>query len=252
MTIHSLNHKKPVVYGLIGFVTGAIAASLIAYTLRTVPSTPVSLTTELNSRTAKLINSPQASPTNVPEVRPGMPGMMAHSDQHFIVMMIPHHEAAVAMAELAITRSKHPEIKKLAEAIETTQTQEIQQMQTWYKQWYGTNVPIWSPGMGFGMGQRNRTSLMPQRSGRGDRGYEGRRWMGIDLDALKNASDFDQEFILQMIPHHQMAIMMSSMVANSATHPEIRTLAQSIIRNQSAEIEQMQQWERIWYPQKDD
>ncbi|HBE49392.1 MAG TPA: DUF305 domain-containing protein, partial [Cyanobacteria bacterium UBA11369] len=29
--------------------------------------------------------------------------------------------------------------------------------------------------------------------------------------------------------------------------PEIRNLAQSIIRTQNAEIRQMQQWEQAWY-----
>ena len=61
------------------------------------------------------------------------------------------------------------------------------------------------------------------------------------MSALKNASDFDQEFLRQMTRHHQMATMMAGMVVNSAEHPEIRQLAQSIIKSQSAEIAQMQQ-----------
>lgn len=90
---------------------------------------------------------------------------------------------------------------------------------------------------------------------RGDRDVAN-RWqpkryhqMQTDLEALKNAPDFDREFIAQMIPHHQMAVMMSTMLANRAEHSEIRTLAQSIIQSQSAEIGQMQQWEQTWYPQ---
>ena len=71
--------------------------------------------------------------------------------------------------------------------------------------------------------------------------------MGTDLAALKNAPNFDREFIEQMIPHHEMAIMMASMVLDRAEHPEIRNLAKSIIRSQSAEIEQMQQWYQTWF-----
>jgi uncharacterized protein (DUF305 family) len=51
-----------------------------------------------------------------------------------------------------------------------------------------------------------------------------------------------------MIPHHQMAIMMSTMVLNSARNQEIRDLAQAIIDGQSAEIQQMQEWYQTWYP----
>ena len=68
-------------------------------------------------------------------------------------------------------------------------------------------------------------------------------WHPVMLsNALKKAPDFDKEFVQQMIPHHQMGVMMAKMASERASHPEIRTLAQSIITSQSAEIAQMQGW----------
>ena len=52
---------------------------------------------------------------------PGQMGM-GYSDQQFIVMMIPHHDGAIAMADLALTRAKRPEIKALAKSIKASQT----------------------------------------------------------------------------------------------------------------------------------
>jgi uncharacterized protein (DUF305 family) len=226
MTANIIVEKKPLIYGLIGLATGALAASLITYnlTIQQVPSTMMS---------PRFANASARSG--------GFFGGMVRSDQHFIVMMIPHHEDAIAMADLALSRAKHPEIKQLAATIKATQTQEIQQMRTWYKQWYNAEVPEAARGMGMMY--------------RGDRDvanrWQPRRYhqMQTDLAALKNAPDFDREFMAQMIPHHQMAVMMSTMLANRAEHPEIRTLAQSIIKSQSAEIDQMQQWDQTWYPQ---
>jgi len=43
-------------------------------------------------------------------------------------MIIPHHEGAVKMAELALKLAKHPEVKQLAEEIKRDQTREISQM----------------------------------------------------------------------------------------------------------------------------
>lgn len=174
------------------------------------------------------------------QATPPRRGMMTQGvDRHFIEMMIPHHEDAVEMAELALSRAKHPEIKKLAQAIIKEQNREIEQMQTWYKKWYGTEVPAASmPGMGMmerGQGMRGM-SMHPNMIG-----------MEMHLETLKNASDFDREFIIQMIPHHRMAVMMSNMALNSATHPEIRNLMQSMIKSQTAEIEQMWQWYQAWY-----
>jgi len=178
--------------------------------------------------------------------------MMTQIDRHFIEMMIPHHKGAVEMADLALLRAQHPEIKKLAEAVKVAQTREIQQMQTWYKQWYGKEVPV-SP-MGMGMmkrGQRMGQKTSPNMMGQGQgmmKMHRDMMGMEMNLDALKSASDFDKEFIRQMIPHHQMAVKMAQMVLNTATHPEIRTLGQSIINSQTAEIEQMRQWYQVWYP----
>jgi uncharacterized protein (DUF305 family) len=210
-------------------------------------------------------NGMQAQPqANAPQdkvaIAPYRQGMRGQSDQHFIVMMIPHHEGAVAMADLALSRAQHPEIKKLAEAIKTSQTREIQQMRTWYKQWYGTEVPAWGPGKGWGWGNQARqqpgNNAQPYSGpgmgmGQGHMGGPGRMGMGqrgTDLSALQNATNFDQAFIQQMIPHHQMAVMMSSMTLANSRRPEIRKLAQSIIDSQSAEIAQMQQWYQTWYP----
>ena len=78
-------------------------------------------------------------------------------------------------------------------------------------------------------------------------GPAGMGQMGTDLSALQNATNFDQTFIQQMIPHHQMAVMMSSMALANSRRPKIRKLAQSIIDSQNAEIAQMQRWYQVWY-----
>ena len=58
-----------------------------------------------------------------------MMGANADFDRMFLQMMIPHHEAAIAMAEQALTQAEHREIKTLAQGIITTQRAEIGEMQ---------------------------------------------------------------------------------------------------------------------------
>jgi uncharacterized protein (DUF305 family) len=57
-------------------------------------------------------------------------------DLRFLDAMIPHHEGAVVMANDALSKSKRPEIKTLAEAIISSQQAEINQMQQWRQSWY--------------------------------------------------------------------------------------------------------------------
>ncbi len=57
-------------------------------------------------------------------------------DLRFIDAMIPHHEGAITMAEDALSKSKRPEIQKLAKNIISSQETEIKQLEQWRKNWY--------------------------------------------------------------------------------------------------------------------
>ena len=72
-----------------------------------------------------------------------------------------------------------------------------------------------------------------------------------DTNVLQNVSEahFDREFIEQMIPHHEMAIMMAEMLRASTVRDEMKELANNIITSQSREIEMMRGWLTSWYGQ---
>jgi len=57
-------------------------------------------------------------------------------DKAFIDAMIPHHQSAIEMAEVAYEKSKNPRIKELAENIMSAQKRETEQMKQWRKDWY--------------------------------------------------------------------------------------------------------------------
>jgi uncharacterized protein (DUF305 family) len=57
-------------------------------------------------------------------------------DRAFIDAMIPHHESAIAMANVALQESEDPEILRIAEDIVNAQELEISQMRAWRGEWY--------------------------------------------------------------------------------------------------------------------
>lgn len=161
--------------------------------------------------------------------------MRANSmDAHFIEQMIPHHEDAITMAKLAQAKAKRAEVKQLAENIIDSQGKEINQMKDWYREWYGKDVPQGDQVMGMhGMQQKQGMHM-------GMMGDE------TDMTRLEQAEDFDTAFIEEMIPHHQMAVMMASMLKNGTARFEMKKLADDIINAQTKEIKQMREWLNEW------
>ncbi len=159
-------------------------------------------------------------------------GMMNNIDEHFIEQMVPHHDGAIAMAKLALQKAKRPEIKTLAQNITSAQEKEIREMQSWYKSWFGGDVKV-----------GNTYSMMGGMMSQGGMHMGGQQ----DITTLENATDFDKAFIEEMIPHHQLAIMMAQMLKSGTNRPEMLTLANNIIESQSKEIEEMQSWYKNWY-----
>lgn len=91
--------------------------------------------------------------------------------------------------------------------------------------------------------------------------------MGIDTSRMKDTSadhmnmsmndmsdelngrtgdDFDKNFLLMMIAHHQGAIDMAKLADKNAKHQEIKDLSKDILSAQSKEIDQMQTWQTEW------
>lgn len=142
---------------------------------------------------------------------------MIGSDAMFLQMMIPHHEQAVVMSELALSTSKDAEVLKLAKQIRDAQAPEIIQMQGWLADAGLSEDPGHS--MGNGMGGMLSDS---------------------ELSALKESTGkaFDKLFLTGMIAHHEGAIHMVMMIENSPNQ-DINKLGQDIVKSQTAEIELM-------------
>lgn len=143
------------------------------------------------------------------------------ADAMFVTGMIPHHEAAVEMAELGVSSGKHAEIKELSENIITSQQAEIKQMNE-----LKANLPESSDSM---MSDEDMAAMMS------------------DVESLKGAKDFDKAFIDAMIPHHQSAVVMANQVIADGSSTEVEALAKAIVTAQSKEINDMQTWRTEWY-----
>ena len=130
----------------------------------------------------------------------------------FAAMMIPHHEQAIELSDLALLNSADPEIKALAADIRAAQAPEIAQLKSWGLSDAGSHPGHVMDGM-----------LSDDEMQK--------------LSAAKG-SGFDRLFLEAMIKHHQGAIEMAEMVLESK-NAVAATLGRSIVETQAAEIEKM-------------
>jgi uncharacterized protein (DUF305 family) len=140
-------------------------------------------------------------------------------DIDFAAGMIPHHQQAMDMAELAADRAHHPQVRELADRIMAAQGPEIRQLEGWLGDWDAGH------GAGHGMG-------------------EGRHGMMSDADmsALRDATgaEFDRMFLEMMIEHHKGALTMAQRHQQQGAHHGARGMSQAITETQQQEIDEME------------
>ena len=57
--------------------------------------------------------------------------LTGNADHDFVVMMIPHHQGAIAMAQIELKYGKNAKALALAKDIISAQQEEVQEMQSW-------------------------------------------------------------------------------------------------------------------------
>ena len=150
------------------------------------------------------------------------------AERAFLSAMVPHHEAAIEMAEVAQKRGRAREIRALADSILGAQAKEIGQMKAIHRRLFGTEL---TPDERA----HERLGLSAREAGMDHAGA---------ATNLRNAEPFDRAFVDEMAPHHGGAIRMSNVALKRSSDRELRALARTIVTTQKQEIERMNAFRR--------
>ena len=138
------------------------------------------------------------------------------ADVMFLQMMIPHHQQAIDISNLAMKSSQDAELLALAKIIARDQAAEIKQMKAWLKDAGALeDLGHSMDGMG-GMLSADELSALQAASGK----------------------EFDILWLTGMTDHHDGAIHMTQMIED-ARNSEIKAFGEKVIADQSAQIKQM-------------
>ena len=146
------------------------------------------------------------------------------ADVEFLQGMIPHHEQAIEMADIALdpTLGASAEVTDIATRINAAQDPEIEQMTAWLTAW---GQPL----------------QMDTSEGHDMSSMEG-TMTAEEMDALgaSTGAEFDAMWTEMMIRHHQGAIAMAQDVKANGANPDVLQLADQIIAAQQAEVTELQ------------
>lgn len=142
-------------------------------------------------------------------------------DLDFARSMIPHHQGAIDMAKVELEFGKDPDIRKMAEAVVSTQTAEINLMTNWI----ATNDEnALAPAAGSSKANQIAMNTM------------------MAAMMVTYTGDADVDFVTGMIPHHQGAIDMAKVELQFGKDQTMKKLATDIVNAQQSEITFMQDW----------
>lgn len=208
---------------IIRHATAATAAALTAIALAACGSTSTPAATADQ-------NSPASAGTTT--TAPSTPSPDAVSGQHnaadvaFATGMVPHHQQAVTMSDMAKKQATNPKVKSLAADIQAAQGPEIETMTGWLTAW-GQPAPT---SGGHDMSNMDGASM-------------GGMMTGEQMQQLSAASGaaFDRMWLQMMVAHHKGAVEMSGVELRDGKNADAKKLAQQIIDAQKREITVMEQ-----------
>ncbi|MCU0499339.1 MAG: DUF305 domain-containing protein [Anaerolineae bacterium] len=165
-------------------------------------------------------------------------GRAGRAEVRFMQGMIDHHQMAIDMATHCLANLEgHEQVRAICQAVIDAQTPEIELLQGWLRDWYQIEyAPVsmlpdevmQDPHAGHGQGESEFYTDPPMTMG-----------MMAGLNRVSGA-DYAIAWLEAMIDHHDDAIHMAQRILNHAEHPALIDLANQIITDQSAEIEQME------------
>ena len=141
-------------------------------------------------------------------------GDLSSDDVMFLQMMIPHHQQAIDISDLALTKSADSELLALAKNIRDEQAAEIVKMKAWLEK---TKAASHSDS-------HSMDGMLSD----------------AELAALEKATgkNFDVLWLKAMTGHHTGAIDMATMIEN-AKSAEIKSFGEGIVASQSAQNKAM-------------
>lgn len=145
--------------------------------------------------------------------------LSGNANVDFARQMIPHHQAAVDMAKIQLQYGQDERLKSFNRWVIFAQEMEIRFMKHW-------------------LHRRDNGAVL----------HGAKDYYGAAMEAMHHGmmidytGDADVDYVRGMIPHHQGAVDMASLLMAHGSDPDLKPLANDVFGTQTQEITWMQRW----------
>jgi uncharacterized protein (DUF305 family) len=149
--------------------------------------------------------------------------MTGDFDADFANMMIEHHQGAIDMAHMEISKGTDEKIKTMAQDILTLQTDEQSKLKDLVK---NVNAPA-------------------KKSDSSQKHYELQAAMENMMNKMRGmqmTGNINKDFVMTMIPHHESAIEMAKFELSNGKNRQFKEMAQKGINDETKQISEFKAW----------
>ncbi len=149
-------------------------------------------------------------------------GTFNETDVMFLQMMVAHHEQGLEMVRLATKAASRSEVRILAEAVDATQTDELELMRSWLKGWGEPTTVDHAP------------TAHADHGGLPATGPE-------EIAALRKTkkAEFETAFLSLFVAHQHNAVEMAHLETTDGVSAETKAFAERVRQSRADQIRQM-------------
>lgn len=168
--------------------------------------------------------APEAPASQVTPAQAAVQAEGGHNDTDvmYLQMMLAHHEQGLEMVRLAEKKASRSEIRTLAQAVDATQSDEVEMMTGWLKQWSAPTTVDHAPNAHADHGGLPATG--PE-----------------EIAALRKAKGaaFEAAFLNLFVAHQHNAVEMAHLETEQGSNAEAKAFAQRVRASRADQIKQM-------------
>jgi uncharacterized protein (DUF305 family) len=157
--------------------------------------------------------------------------MTGDFDIDYASLMIIHHQGAVDISEMALTKASDAHVKTIAQTMITDHKTEIAELNKFLNSHDSTSAEHKKNNMaGHTHKEGNHTELSEDMN------------MIEKLKGMTMSGNANKDYVMLMLAHHQNAVKLSQDEVSHGHHAELKKMAKKMIEDDKKEIEAFEKW----------